>query len=275
MLHATHSGQMDSVLPRQTELPATQSFLLTCCEQAETRLLIEYLADIYHLFPAAGESEIFDVLENHPIDLIVINGGSEKPWDHVEFCSLLKSMPSYAHLPIIVLIPSNNTDTRMKCLQSGADACMEMPLSRDYLRVQIKNLLANRRLVRNHLSRSLTSNYCLTTGKRKDSAFLRRLNSFIIKHLSDPGLNVNELARLMNISPPTLYRKIKLVSDLTPNELINMARLDKAAALLTFGGYKVFEIVKMVGFHSRSNFGKAFTRQFGITPKEYQQMAVT
>jgi len=110
-------------------------------------------------------------------------------------------------------------------------------------------------------------------AKKEDCPFLSRLNSLIVEHLSDPDLNVDGLARLMNISLPTLYRKIKSVSDNTPNELVNVARLNKAGELLAFGGYKVFQIVKMVGFHSRSNFGKAFVKQYGLTPKEYQQMA--
>ncbi len=240
---------------------------------AEIRRLNGYLGDNYHLFPATNESELFSVLVTHAIDLMLIDGEPGSPWDGVQTCSLLKSMPPFAHLPIVLLVPANNAATRIGYLQSGADACMEKPFSGDYLRVQIGNLLANRHRIRNHLSRSMPFNTRSLAGMRNKSAFLVRLNSFICEHLSDPALDVDGLARLMNISLPTLYRKIKSVSDTTPNELINSVRLDKAAELLAFGGYKVFQVAKMVGFNSRSNFGRAFTRQFGVTPKEYQQTA--
>jgi two-component system cell cycle response regulator len=107
------------------------------------------------------------------------------------------------------------------------------------------------------------------TGITEDSAFLDRLNSSIIEHLSDPCLRVDVLARQMNITLPTLYRKIKSVSNSTPNEMINAVRLNKPAELLPLAATRFFKIFKMVGFHSRSNFGEAFEKQSGLTTKEY------
>jgi AraC-like DNA-binding protein len=46
----------------------------------------------------------------------------------------------------------------------------------------------------------------------------------------------------MNMSKPTLYRKIKGLSDLSPNELINLSRLKKGAELLPEGKYKINEV---------------------------------
>ena len=71
------------------------------------------------------------------------------------------------------------------------------------------------------------------------------------------------------MSRPTFYRKIKMVSDLTPNELINLARLKKAAELLAEGNYKIYEVACMVGYNSQTNFGRSFLKQFGITPRDY------
>ena len=252
-----------------------QNLLLICGEKAEIHRLSGYLDSIYHLFHVRTRSQMFAVLENQPIHLIIISREVGNLREGMEICSCVKSMPLFAHLPVVLLIPCNNAEAKIGCLQSGADACMEKPLSRDYLRAQIRNLLANRHRVHSHFSRSLLYSQLPGAGKREDSAFMSRLNSFIIEHLSDACLNVDGLARQMNISLPTLYRKIKSVSDTTPNELINIVRLNKAAELLLFGGYKVFEIVKMVGFHSRSNFGKAFVKQFGLKPKEYQRMTGT
>jgi len=73
----------------------------------------------------------------------------------------------------------------------------------------------------------------------------------------------------MNMSRPTLYRKIKAISDLTPNELVTLTRLKRAAELLRQGGYKIYEVAEMVGYHSQTNFGRSFLKQFGMTPSEY------
>ncbi len=67
----------------------------------------------------------------------------------------------------------------------------------------------------------------------------------------------------------TLYRKIKAISNLSPNELINITKLKKAAELLAEGNFKVYEVSDMVGFSSQTHFGRNFLKQFGMTPTEY------
>ncbi|MGZ8539229.1 MAG: helix-turn-helix domain-containing protein [Chitinophagaceae bacterium] len=62
------------------------------------------------------------------------------------------------------------------------------------------------------------------------------------------------------ISPgqPTLYRKIKSLSNLSPNELINIARLKKTAELLVEGRYKIYVVANLAGKASQTNFGRNF-----------------
>jgi two-component system cell cycle response regulator len=100
--------------------------------------------------------------------------------------------------------------------------------------------------------------------------FIKRLNDYLFNNVQNSSLNVSLLAKSMYMSRPTLYRKIKAVTDQTPNELINLARLKEAARLLESADYKVFEIAQMVGFNSQSSFGKVFIKHFKVTPTEYQ-----
>ena len=100
---------------------------------------------------------------------------------------------------------------------------------------------------------------------------MERLNEAIQQNMENEELDVDHLARFMNVSRPTLYRKIKAISDLTPNELINITRLKKAAELLAGADYKIYEIATMVGYHSQNNFGRNFLKQFGMSPTEYQK----
>jgi AraC-like DNA-binding protein len=73
----------------------------------------------------------------------------------------------------------------------------------------------------------------------------------------------------MNMSKATLYRKIKGLSDLTPNELINLTRLKKAAQLLSGGDYKINEVAYMIGYSLPSNFSRDFQKQFGVSPSGF------
>ena len=77
------------------------------------------------------------------------------------------------------------------------------------------------------------------------------------------------LAVLPGLSRSGLFAKIKSLADITPNEMIQMVRLKKAAQLLQEKKYTVSEISYMVGFSSPSYFSKCFQKQFGIKPADY------
>jgi len=253
-------------------IAATPHLLLVFHAGKEPEVLDRYLGDTYHLLTARTERTVMDILEDQAIHLIIIDAAPGRVPDGNKLCARLKSSVHFAHIPVILLIAANDPAARLACLESGADAWVESPLSRDYLRAQIRNLMANRARLKDHFSQSGLSHLNSMACTGENGAFLARLNAYISDNLPDIDLNVDVLARLMNMSRPTLYRKIKCISDLTPNELINNIRLEKAAGLLTTPGHKIFEIVKMVGFNSRSNFGKAFVKHFGVTPREFQQM---
>jgi AraC-like DNA-binding protein len=104
-----------------------------------------------------------------------------------------------------------------------------------------------------------------------ENDFINRLHSCIAANIQNKVLSVDFLASTMNMSRPTLYRKIKTITNQTPNELIALARLKQAAVLLASANYKVFEVAEMTGFNSPSSFGKAFLKQFKVTPVAYQQ----
>ena len=67
-----------------------------------------------------------------------------------------------------------------------------------------------------------------------------------------------------------LFAKVKAITDVTPNELIQVIRLKHAAQLLREGKYRVNEVSYMVGFSSPSYFSKCFTKQFGKKPGEFK-----
>ena len=87
--------------------------------------------------------------------------------------------------------------------------------------------------------------------------------------MEDPKLDVDVLAEAMNMSRATFYRKMKGFTDVSPNEFIRLCRLRKAAEMLAKGDAPVNEIAYAVGFSSPSYFSRCFSRQFGVSPKDY------
>ncbi len=226
------------------------------------------LSTDYHILKAYNAEKALELLQKESIQLIV----SDVMMDGMggfELCKLIKANIDNSHIPIILLTAKNSLQAKIEGLESGADAYIEKPFSPEHLKVQISNLLTNRTKIKDYFSSSPLVHLKSIAYSKADEYFLEKLNDAIYKNIADADLHVDHLAEIMNMSRPTLYRKIKAISNLTPNELINIARLKKAAELLAEGEYKIYEIANIVGYSSQTSFGRNFLKQFGMTPSEY------
>lgn len=230
--------------------------------------LIDDLSEKYKVYSASHVKIALDILEREIIHLIV-SDIVMPDIDGYAFCNIVKSRIEYSHIPFILLTAKNTLQSKINGLEKGADAYIEKPFSPEHLRVQIQSLLANRSRVKDFFSSYPQQNLKKTDIPLEDEKFLVRLNSTILAHIDDPALDVDILSRNLFISRPTLYRKIKSLLDLTPNDLINTTRLKKSAELLLMRRYTINEISIMVGFSSASHFGRNFMKQFGISPSAY------
>lgn len=229
------------------------------------------LSDQFEIARAYDGMEALEVLKRHLIDLIVSDVMMPK-MDGFELCKVIKSTPNHAHIPVILLTAKNTLNAKIEGLELGADAYIEKLFSPEYLRAQIHSLLLNRNKVKEFFSSSPFAHIKASAGQTSEEVvFLERIYHIIQEHMADPNLDVEKLADLMNLSRPTLYRKIKSISDLSPNELINITRLKKAAELLVQHDYKIFEVSFLVGFSSHTHFGRNFQKYYGMSPREYIQ----
>ncbi|AXY75042.1 DNA-binding response regulator [Paraflavitalea soli] len=237
--------------------------------------IIEFLADElggqYRVLKAADGDEALSILGREAVHLVV-SDVMMPVLDGFELCRLIKTNFEFSHIPVILLTAKNTLQSKIEGLKLGADAYIEKPFSPEHLQVQIANLLTNRHKIREYFANSPLVHIKSMAYSTADEQFLETLNETIRQHLEDTELDVEKLARIMTMSRPTLYRKIKAISNLTPNELINITRLKKAAEMLAAGQYKVYEVADMVGYNSQNNFGRNFLKQFGITPTEYMNM---
>jgi DNA-binding response OmpR family regulator len=226
------------------------------------------LGDKYRIITALNGKDALEILNKETVHL-VISDVMMPGIDGFQLCREIKTNINYSHIPVIMLTAKNSLQSKIEGLEHGADAYIEKPFSPEYLNVQISNLLINRNKIKEHFANSPLAHIKSMAYSKADEEFLEGLNNVIYANIENADLDVEQLAKKMNMSRPTFYRKIKVVSDLTPNELINLARLKKAAELLAEGNYKIYEVANMVGYNSQTNFGRSFLKQFGITPRDY------
>jgi DNA-binding response OmpR family regulator len=232
--------------------------------------IAEDLSEKYNVLKALNGQEALNILKEEAIQL-VISDVMMPVMDGFELCRAIKSNFEYSHIPVILLTAKNTLQSKIEGLELGADAYIEKPFSPEYLQVQTANLLANRDKIKDFFAKSPLIHIKSIAHSKSDELFLETLNEVIYNNLEEEELDVEKLAKMMNMSRPTLYRKIKSISNLSINELINLTRLKRAAELLAEDNYKMYEVAALVGFKSQTNFGRSFLKQFGMSPSTYYQ----
>lgn len=185
--------------------------------------------------------------------------------DGLEMCNRLKRETVTSHIPVILLTARTQEDQRAEGYDYGADAYITKPFSSKVLLARVKNLLANRRLLRD-----VFSNSEIMDDKPKDAEtlFINEFRKQIQAQMSDSELNVETLSADMGLSRVQLYRKVKALTGSSPVELIRITRLKRAERLLKSDSKTIAEISYEVGFSSPSYFSKCYKEYFGVLPGE-------
>ena len=223
---------------------------------------------VYNVLTAVNGEKAMIILYEYSVQLVV----SDVMMPVMDGFSLLKKIKTdldYSHVPVILLTAKNTLQSRLEGLELGADAYIEKPFTVDILLAQITNLLNNRNSIRSYYFNSPIANLKSMAHTKADEIFLESLNEIIIKNISNTNFDVEMIAEQMHMSKPTLYRKIKAISNLAPNELIRICRLKKAAELIIQGKLSLCEISEKVGFSSQSYFSRSFSKQFEISPSDF------
>jgi transcriptional regulator GlxA family with amidase domain len=102
-----------------------------------------------------------------------------------------------------------------------------------------------------------------TSGSSLDALCL-----WISEHL-DAALSVDILADRMAMSVRTLIRTFQRELHTTPARYVEDVRLGAVSRALEFGGQPIEDIARRCGYNSVDVLRKAFTRRFGVSPRDY------
>ena len=146
-------------------------------------------------------------------------------------------------------------------------------IERQNLCNQIAVLLRDQELMRNTQA---TSPYDLIKDIAKnktDNHLMEQIDDFLERNYKNQQLQVEMMAEHLNISKSTLYRRMREVTSLSPNDYIRLFRLKKAAKMLREEGMSIRDVSDVLCFSSVSYFTNSFSQQFGVTPGEYVKQA--
>lgn len=186
--------------------------------------------------------------------------------DGIECCRRLKSELQTCHIPVILLTACSLDEQKIQGYDGGADSYISKPFSSQLLLARVRNLIDSHRRLKQFFGGGQALAKEDVCDMDKD--FVEKFKALIDAKMGDSGLNVEDLGKEMGLSRVQLYRKIKSLTNYSPNELLRIARLKRAASLLASSDMTVAEIGYEVGFSSPSYFAKCYKEQFGESPTD-------
>lgn len=187
--------------------------------------------------------------------------------DGLECCRKLKTELQTSHIPVMLLTACSLDEQRIQGFECGADSYISKPFNSKLLLVRLRNLMDNHKRLKQFFGDKTTLSK--ESVSDVDKGFVDRFRELIEENLADSELSVEDLGGKMGLSRVQLYRKIKALTNYSPNELVRIARLKKAASLLASSEKTISEITYEIGFTSPSYFTKCYKEYFGESPTDF------
>ena len=188
--------------------------------------------------------------------------------DGMECCRRLKSEIQTSHIPVMMLTAYAMDEQKIQGYECGADSYLTKPFSAQMLMVRLRNLIENRHRLQTFFG-DQTSPTQKTLLNQTDKGFVEKLRRLIETNMTNASVSVEDLGEQIGLSRTQLYRKTKALTGYSPNELLRIARLKKAAALLASTEKTISEITYEVGFTSPSYFTRCYKDYFGESPTDF------
>ncbi|MEO8232183.1 MAG: two-component regulator propeller domain-containing protein [Ignavibacteriota bacterium] len=214
-----------------------------------------------------GEKGLTEAVDKLP-DLI-ISDIMMPIMDGIEFCKNIKSDWRTAHIPVVLLTAKASTESKIEGLETGADDYITKPFSYRELSARIKNLLQQRKQLREKYKKDVVFKPENITPNKADQEFLQKALSIVEKNISNYNFDSDEFAKQIFLSRSQLHRKIQSISGQSTGEFIRTIKLKKAAGLILEKKLSVTQIALEIGFNSPSHFTKAFKQMFDCLPSEF------
>ena len=258
-------AELIHVIPQKKE---TGKKLLVIDDSDQIRWFLKHVFNKeYQILEARNGQDGINVALKEEPDLILCDVMMPVK-DGYETCREIKNDPKMAQTPVVMLTAKVESEDVITGIEEGDDDYITKPFDVEILRSKINSLMKKRDDMKRYFSNSSAASHN-EENTLSTNPFMDAVVKNIEKHLDDSTFEAKVLADSLNMSLPTLYRKIKQYSDLSILELTRNIRLKKAAELLASQQYSVQEVAEMVGFNDTATFRKRFTEQYGVTPSQY------
>ena len=227
------------------------------------------LKDFYNVYTANNGLEGIELIKEEIPDLIISDVVMPEI-DGLELCKSVKSNFDTSHIPVILLTAKSFDYQVVDGVKSGADLYLTKPFNSEILIANINNLIKNREKLRLTFQNENILEPSRITVTSIDEQFITKLKKAVEENIQEQQLTLESLATQVGVSRAQLFRKVKVLTGLTPNNFIKSIRIKYAAQLLLDERFQMSEVAFLSGFKEASYFSRCFKEAYGCSPKEYK-----
>jgi signal transduction histidine kinase/DNA-binding response OmpR family regulator len=284
-----HKNQIENVYEQEKiytttfeDSPVQENPIVDASSKEQSVLIIEDNTDLlqyltakfetyYEVFIASNGNEGFNLAFEKIPDLIISDVVLPELSGN-ELTNKLKADIRTSHIPIILLTAKGSLEQQIEGIRNKADAYIVKPFNFDYLLENVRNLLNNRQLLKDHYSSEYPVDNKVPISKRLDKKFLNEFAGIVETNLANEKFNVDDICKNIGISRVQLYRKVKALLGCSITDYILNRRLQKAKFLLLNEDLSISEITYQTGFASPTYFSTVFKNKYDCTPSEYKKL---
>lgn len=194
-----------------------------------------------------------------------------------EICSMIRADEKMANIPIILFLNSNDNESYLSHIKSGADRLENRMVNICRLKADIQMLVENSVSFRKRLQELITNDRSAIFSEvfhkeQCDREYFENVLKLLEDHPLEDKYSVKQLAKDVGQSQTLFYNRIKEITGYSPERLILSYKMDKARDLLLTRKYKIEEIATMVGYADGKYFSKVFKEVYHVCPRKYLEM---
>lgn len=265
-----HLSDEDNFMADETGQNHQDPLVLVVEDNKELALFLSNsLSGSYQVLTAGDGKAGYELARKYSPDLI-ISDVMMPVMDGIEMCRQIKNNLYTSHIPVILLSARALIEDQLEGFQTGADDYVSKPFNLDLLKAKAHNIIESRKKMRSLFASREEVAVPEGKGDSLDDKFLAKAYTILETACSNPDFSVELFSDQMFVSRSLLYKKLKALVDLSPNDFITVYRLKKALPLLASREMSINEVAYSVGFNDPKYFSRVFKKFYKKKPSEYQ-----
>jgi signal transduction histidine kinase/ligand-binding sensor domain-containing protein/DNA-binding response OmpR family regulator len=255
--------------PEIIEIRKSSYTILVIEDNIDVRKYIRrILSPFYNVIEANNGEEGYSMAISNLPDLM-ISDIMMPGMNGLELCAKIKNDIQTSHIPIILLTALATFRQIKEGFEVGADDYITKPFNSDILKMKVDSLISNRSRLRKSFGKKFPFELTQVKTTSLDDEFIEKVYLILEKYLADSNFNIETLSKEIGMSRANLYRKVKSLTDMSPNELIKNYRLRTAMKYLAEKRHSISEVSYMVGFSTPAYFTNSFRKAYNLSPSEF------